>query len=122
MITRFLPLIFCTLCLGTISNSYGQSPAEFQELIQRKRAHNQQIKKTEGFRIQLFNGMESKAYEIKKTFQSSHPHAIETIYQAPEWKVQVGNYRTRLEADRVLHEIKKEYPTAFVLQTTIRIK
>ena len=44
------------------------------------------------------------------------------IFSTPQWKLQVGNYRTRLEADNAIVQIKKEYPSAIVLATDIEIK
>ena len=31
------------------------------------------------------------------------------LFESPEWKVQVGDYKTRLEADRILNEISMVY-------------
>ena len=44
------------------------------------------------------------------------------VFSSPEWKVQVGNYITRLEADRSLVDIKKEFPSAIILATEIELK
>lgn len=40
---------------------------------------------------------------------------IKRIYKVPEWKVQTQNYKTRLEADRVLNQIQEKYTGARVL-------
>lgn len=37
-------------------------------------------------------------------------------YQSPNYKVWVGHFPNRLEADRALLEVKKEFPNAFVFK------
>ncbi len=40
-------------------------------------------------------------------------------YKLPEWKVQVGYFHTRLEADIALNKIKKKFEGAIVLEDKI---
>ncbi|GAK92069.1 hypothetical protein JCM19298_2557 [Nonlabens ulvanivorans] len=37
-------------------------------------------------------------------------------YEAPNFKLWVGSYRNKLEAERALIEIKKDFPNAFILK------
>jgi len=37
-------------------------------------------------------------------------------YKSPEWKTQVGPFKTRLEADRTLLTIKENYSGAIVIE------
>jgi len=69
----------------------------------------------ERFKIQLYYGNNNTASEIIKTFRSKYdawPSAI--IYETPNYKVWVGNFRNRLEADRALLKVKNDYPAAFI--------
>ena len=36
-------------------------------------------------------------------------------FESPNYKVRLGSFRTRLEAEKKLVEIKKSYPAAFVI-------
>ncbi len=77
----------------------------------------------QGYKIQIYYGSEKECYEIKDEFSSLFPDiATSIIFSTPQWKLQVGNYRTRLEADHEMVNIKKEYPAAIVLATEIEIK
>ena len=51
-----------------------------------------------------------------KKFESDFPD-IETHieYRQPEWKIQVGFYKTKLEADRALLSFKRKYKSAIVI-------
>jgi len=37
------------------------------------------------------------------------------VYRQPEWKIQVGFYKTKLEADRALLDLKRKYGSAIVI-------
>lgn len=107
--------------LLNISFSYAQSENEkINNLIEKKRSFNKQNKNSTVFKIQLYNGSESQAYKIRNSFQSSFPeYRTDIIYKSPEWKTQVGNFETRLEADRVFLIIKEKFSGAIVLEDKI---
>ena len=78
------------------------------------------MKTVNGFKIQLFYGNEKNSHKIKDEFKALYPDiTTKIIFSSPQWKVQVGNYRTRLEADRQLIEIKKAYSGAIVIASEI---
>ena len=101
--------------------AFAQNEADkIEDLISQKRNYNQQNKNTVVFKIQLYNGTESEAYKIRSNFRSAFPEFKTTIiYKQPEWKTQVGNFETKLEADRVLLLIKKKFSRAIVLEDLI---
>ncbi len=85
-----------------------------KNLIAKKRAFNSE--NGYGFRIQLYNGFETESKKIKSKFELDFPE-IKTylIYQSPEWKIQIGLFRTRLEADKALLNYKKKFSGAIVV-------
>lgn len=104
-----------------INNGYSQSEQEkIDQLISQKRTFNKNNKNSVVFKIQLFNGNETEAYKVKQDFNSDFPdYVAAVVYNSPEWKTQVGKYKTRLEADKVLLIIKEEYSGAIVLEDKI---
>lgn len=78
--------------------------------------------KTKGYRVQIHYGADAdKAKSIKSKFQgkyASDAHAY-IVYDAPNFKVRVGDFRTQLEAYRFLKKIKAEYPEAFIVECEI---
>ena len=68
-------------------------------------------------RIQLYYGSLSKATEIRKDFKNRYPTWETSLkFETPNYKVWVvGHYRNRLEADRALMEVKRYFPSAFLL-------
>lgn len=73
------------------------------------------------FTIQIFSGSSrsarSEAQSIKNQVATLFPEWSNYIeYEQPNYKIRVGNFRTRLEADRALITVKKSYANAFILQ------
>jgi len=79
----------------------------------------------DGYRVQLYSisGVSSrdKANRFKAEFLIKNPNAIVYIvYQAPYYKVRIGDFRTKINALSYLQNIKKNYPSAFVVNDQIR--
>ena len=87
---------------------------DITSLIEKKRAYNKNH--GTGFRIQLYNGLERTAKSTRSRFQIEYPGVYTKLtYKAPEWKIQVGNYKTRLHADRALNKIREKFSGAIVV-------
>ncbi|MDT0552961.1 SPOR domain-containing protein [Urechidicola vernalis] len=114
----FLSFLFFLL-IGT--SGMAQENTEINDVLRKKAAYNKEHPEANGFKIQLYNGNETQAYRVRSEYQIEFNKKAELIYEAPEWKVRVGNYLTRLEADRALLEIKKEFSGAIVLETEIKM-
>ena len=102
----------------SINYTYGQSENDkIDKLIEQKRFYNKKNKALGGFKIQIYNGNETQATKIKREFEVLYPEYSTTIkYKSPEWKTQVGPFKTRLEADRTLLTIKENYVGAIVIE------
>lgn len=66
------------------------------------------------YKIQLFYGNNGEANEVIKDYRSKFEYPSLIAYEAPNYKVWVGNFRNRLEADRALLKIKESFPSAFI--------
>ena len=87
---------------------------DITELIEKKRHYNKY--NGTGYRIQLYNGLERKAKSLRNRFQVEYPGVFtKLVYKSPEWKVQIGNYKTKLEADRSLNEIREKFNGAIII-------
>ncbi|TYQ00303.1 sporulation related protein [Tenacibaculum adriaticum] len=83
-------------------------------LLKKKREYNKY--NGTGFRIQLYNGSEGRARNIKNNFESEFSGVYTKLdYDAPDWKVQVGSYKTRLDADRALNKIREKFSGAIII-------
>ncbi len=127
--TSLLSFIFITLLTFTslAQQKEGElqieTSAKIDAVVAQKKHYNKNLESIKGYRIQLFYGSEKAAYKIKDEFRALFPDiTTKIIFSSPQWKVQVGNFITRLEADRTLTSIKKEYPGAIILATEIDLE
>lgn len=75
---------------------------------------NNRVKTMPGFRVQIasFSGTNSKtsAFNLRDRFMIDYPQVqAYIVYDEPNFKVKVGDFRTRLEAYAFLQEIKEVY-------------
>lgn len=71
----------------------------------------------ERYKIQLFSGERNKAMEALAHYKEEvNIWEVDMHYETPNYKVWVGNYRNRLDAERANKEIKKEFPAAFIFK------
>ena len=77
-----------------------------------------------GYRIQIFfdSGIHSgeRARKEKEDFEELYPDIPGYVtWKAPNFRVRVGDFRSRLEADKALKEISRIYPNAWVIKDEI---
>jgi len=72
---------------------------------------------SDNYKIQLFYGGLNQAHTTLNKFNAKYSEwSGKILFETPNYKVWVGNYRTRLEADRALMKIRKEFPSAFIFK------
>ena len=85
---------------------------------------NQSRKGIEGYRIQIFfdsgNNSKTNAQSIYEGFKAKYPDIRAYLtFTSPNYKVRVGDFRTRLDAQRFLNNIIEEYPNAWIIADLI---
>jgi hypothetical protein len=107
-------LLFVGLVITPIT-SQNTEHKNITKLIKNKKLYNQ--KYGYGFRIQIYYGIETKAKEELEVFKVEFPKIGTHIDYSdpPYWRSQVGDYRTRLEADKALNVIKAKFSSAIVV-------
>ncbi len=77
-----------------------------------------------GWRIQIFfdsgNNSKSKAFAKKGVFMSDYPEmSVYLMFQSPYYKVRVGDFRTRMDAEGFKQKLLGKFPDAFVVKDEI---
>lgn len=94
----------------------AQDPA-FEQLLNEKRRINASITVMDKYKIQVFNGDNESAKKILNSIRTDFPqHDATIIFNTPSYKVWVGNFRTRIEAERNVIEIRKKYSNALIVK------
>jgi len=121
---NYKPFIFLLLALISVQFTFGQEAsvtinedAKIPKILELKKSMEIENKLSVGFTIQLYYGELSEANRILKEYKTNYdswPASIE--YETPNYKVWVGSFSSRLEADRARLEIKEKFPSAFILK------
>ncbi len=79
----------------------------------------------DGYRIQIFeesgNRSSSRAREVMEEFGQKYPGMPAYLtWQAPNFKVRVGDFGSRMQAEGFLEKIKQDYPIAWVIRDKIK--
>ena len=91
---------------------------EIDKVIEIKKEIN---KNKSMLRIQIFNGSREDANNTKEKFENIKVDSIiDMVYETPNYKIWVGNYKTQLEADIKLLEIKRYFPDAFIFRPILK--
>ncbi len=113
-----LMLIFLTL------NSFSQDrktnikqDARYEQLLNEKRKMNSSITLSDRFKIQIFTGDNESSIKALNDFKKEYKNIEGTIiFNTPIYKVWIGNFKTRIETEKKLQELKKKYPNAFMVK------
>jgi hypothetical protein len=85
---------------------------------------NNAAKKMTGYRIRVYfdNGQNARnrSEAIARSLSGTYPGlGVYRTYESPNFKVTVGDFRTKDEALKIYHSLKSSYPTAIILKETI---
>ncbi len=102
----------------TLSAQQGEVKIDQDSDIDRLLEYKKDIKTTKIYKIQVYQSVDpDKAQREKLNFLNAYGEwPVEIVWNTPNYKVWVGNFATRLEADRALVKIKKEYMNAIIFQ------
>jgi hypothetical protein len=74
-----------------------------------------------GYRIQIYFGNRNQAYDKRNEFREEFPDmGVNIIYEEPNFKTVVGEFQTKLDADRELLKIQEKFTDAFIIRNEIR--
>ncbi|MEO5911341.1 MAG: SPOR domain-containing protein [Pelobium sp.] len=74
-----------------------------------------------GYRVQVFFGTDRReAYNEQARFKSFYPEYNTYLsYTQPNYRVKVGDFRTRAEAQKLMNELRPSFPTLFIFSEQI---
>lgn len=84
---------------------------------------NKNIKYAQGYRILAYNGSERKfVMDLRKSILRRLPEEKDYLtYAQPNFKLKIGDFFTRVEAQQVLNQIQDLIPNAQIVQEQITI-
>ena len=130
----FYPLFFCLLLFNISFAQKGQVTVIKDPLIDSLIAKRLAVYKSSGevktgkpivssygYRVQIFYGSDRReVFSQQARFKTLYPKLnTYLIYKEPNYYVRVGDFRTRLEAQRLMSEIRPTFPTLFIFREKI---
>lgn len=95
----------------------GENAKYLQELSAAKSQLESRFQLKSVYKIQVFSGSIQQAKKVKRDYdQLELDFSSMVFYESPNYKVWIGNFRTKLDADRAFLELKDDFPHAFVFQ------
>ena len=104
--------------LGAQENSLQiEEDSLITKLVSIKTKINEEIYSKQFYYIQFFNGDFNSAIEIKKDVTTKfNNEKINLTFETPNYKVQMGPFRSYKKVLDLLKIIKKKYPAAFLIE------
>ncbi len=102
----------------------GDITRKLEVLLDTIAVNNQHIRYAQGYRVQIYSGSSSgeanrardRSYAL---FPDITPHIV---YIQPNFRVKVGDFLDRLEAQRVYVGLQAEFPNALIVPEKIEIR
>lgn len=126
---KILAILLCLMTIDCLSQN-GFVTVEQDErielLMQRQREIHSADNTIDGFRIQIFMESGNEAVEhanaVMEEFKALYPDIpIYLVFGQPYYRLRVGDYRTRLEAEKAFQVLNKDYKKAFITGDRIQL-
>ncbi len=119
---QLLSFVFFVVCLFTAAHSQTKQYQKIRVTEEQgiKDLYANSKENLEGYRIQVFTGNTSEreeAQSIKEFVESNYEVNAYVEYEAPLFKVRVGDFVDKLEAIALKHELGKHYPNTYIIKT-----
>jgi len=123
LVQKKIVLSFLFVCLSTCyinaqdqKSNLSQDP-KFKQLLNEKRKINTSLTVNDSYKIQIYSGGSENAKKTLAEFKQEFKDLDATIvFNTPNYKVWVGNFRTRIEAERNLADIKDRYKNVLLIK------
>lgn len=120
----------CITAVVSYSKLYSQESKvillqdpRFEKLLAERDVSNKKFIPNAEFKIQIYYGDIKTAKSKLDEFKRNNNNEYATIFfNTPSYKVWVGKYETREDAEKKLKDLKKKYPYAFIIETDKKIE
>ena len=121
---KFRTFSILLVTLLTTQNIFSQTKEtsieqdeKIKKLLLEKRKNNSGITINDKFKIQIFFGNIEESKKTLLAFKKEFPLLDGTIvFSNPSYKVWVGSFKSKIEAEKALISIKKKYLSAVIIE------
>tara|TARA_B100001175_G_scaffold177783_1_gene151024 strand:+ start:358 stop:735 length:378 start_codon:yes stop_codon:yes gene_type:complete len=121
LIYIFLLAISSTIYSQDFNSKINQNP-KFKKLLELSKKANNEYFKSNYFSIQIFSGNFKNTDSILKFVEREYINdSIFFFFETPNYKIQVGKFKSRIEAQKRLRDVSKVFKSAFILKPNAKI-
>ena len=121
----YLILLFFLISLQSFSQNLSSKINEdenFIKLLKLSKEANSEYFKSNFFSIQVYSGQYKQADSILKFVNEKYLNdSIFFFFETPNYKVQVGKFKSKIEAQKKLRSVIKDFKAAFILKPNTKI-
>ncbi len=113
----YLFLLITNPLIGQENNQSINQDSSITKLLKLRTEYNKKVFESSFYSIQIYYGDLKEADSILKVF-SEEFEEIETslIFETPNYKVRVGNFKNIIDASKNLESIKRKFRSSFILK------
>ena len=90
---------------------------EFKKLLDLSEKANSEYFSSNYFSIQVFSGIYKEADSVLNIIRNNYVNdSVFFFFETPNYKVQVGKFQSKVEAQKKLRSVIKEFKAAFILK------
>ena len=121
IITSILIIVGFT-ALGQTKNNI-KTPPYLDSLVQKNIEKHKAEQTRDGYRVQLFSGTERiNANNLRNKFKIDYPEVpIYLIYQQPYYKLRVGDFRNKIEAQQFYLKLAPDYEQLLIVPDKVNL-
>lgn len=96
------------------------SDSRINKLLDIALEENSRKEGIEGYRVQIFKGDKNGADKIRAAFLRAYPDIeVYLIFQTPDFRVRIGDFRSRSEAIKLKQQIEGDFPNPIIVDDVI---
>ena len=118
---RILP-VFISVCLFSISANSQENSIRYNDTLTKKfynlkKEYSKRVFESTFYTIQIYYGGLEEADSILEDFRKNYQEIKSNlIFETPNYKVRIGEYKDINIASQKLEEIRRIYPSSFIIK------
>tara|TARA_B100001059_G_scaffold131520_1_gene131621 strand:- start:507 stop:899 length:393 start_codon:yes stop_codon:yes gene_type:complete len=117
---KFFFLLFLFFSWQSFSQNFTtkvNDKVEFKKLLDLSEKANSEYFSSNYFSIQVFSGVYKEADSVLNIIKNNYVNdSIFFFFETPNYKIQVGKFQSKVEAQKKLRSVIKDYKAAFILK------
>ena len=115
-------LVFISVCLFSISANGQENSIRYNDTLTKKfynlkKQYSKRVFESTFYTIQIYYGGLEEADSILEDFKENYQEIKSNlIFETPNYKVRIGEYKDINIASQKLEEIRRIYPSSFIIK------